>query len=127
MAFESTYLSSARGDRAQHAATHPSSSLPSARAGVCPDHVTEAGSGHWMQTPSMSVNDLLPQMDFIFHKDPNSCVPIMEDSLAAPPLPPAPAEPMPDWKNTREILVKADTSHAQSLEQLASQIQDLMG
>jgi len=113
MAFESTYLPSARSDRAQHTATHPSSSFASASVGACPDCVADAGVGPWMQTPSTSVHDLLPPMDFIFYKD--------------SPLPPAPAEPVPDWKNTREISVKADTFHVQSLEHLALQIQDLVG
>jgi len=55
------------------------------------------------------------QMDFTFFKDLNPC------------SPPAPAEPVPDWRNTRDISVKADTSHVQSLEHLSLQIQDLMG
>jgi len=55
------------------------------------------------------------------------CIPIMENLPAAPPLLPAPAEPVPDWKSTREVSVTADRSHAQSLEHLACQIQDLRG
>jgi len=37
MAFESTYLPSARNDHAQHAALHPSSSFASASGGACLD------------------------------------------------------------------------------------------
>jgi len=98
MAFESTYLPSARNDHAQHAALHPSSSFASASGGACLDSRSDAGGSPCVQTPSMSLHDLLPPMDFIFYKDPN-----------------------PDWKNTREISVNADTSHARSLEHLASQ------
>jgi len=98
MASESTYLPWAFSDCAQHAATYHSGSF-----------ATDAGNGGpWMQKPSISVDHLLPSADFIFYKDP-----------------PAPAEPVPDWRNTREI--SADTSHAQSLEHLSSQIHDLMG
>jgi len=126
MAFESTYVSSARGDRAQLVAMHPSSSIQSASVGVCADYA-DAGGGSWMPAPSMSFSDLLPPMDFVFYKDPNFSVPIIEDTPAAPPWPPPPAEPVPEWKSTRDISVKADSSHAQSFQQLASQIQDLTG
>jgi len=124
MAFESTYLPAS--DRAQPMAMYTSSSFASASGGAYPDCVAEtSSSGPRMQTPSLCVHDLLPPMDFIFYKDPNSCVAITEDSAAPRSL--APAEPVPRWKNMREILVKADNSHAQSLEHLATQIQDLMG
>jgi len=104
MASESTYPPWALGDCAQHAPMHHSSSF-----------VTDPGAFPWMQTPKISVNDLLPPVNFVFYKDPN------------PSAPPAPAEPVPGWRNTREISVKADTSHAQSLQHLSLQIQDLMG
>jgi len=104
MASESTYPPWALGDCAQHAPMHHSSSF-----------VTDPGAFPWMQTPKISVNDLLPPVNFVFYKDPN------------PSAPPAPAEPVPGWRNTREISVKADTSHAQSLQHLSSQIHDLMG
>jgi len=119
-AFDSTSLPCALSDRAQHAAMSPSSSFASASGGACPDAGSGGGGGGggggpWIQTPSISVDGLLPPMDFIFYKDPNPLVPL------------APAEPVPDLRNTRELSVKTDTSHVQSLKHLSSQLQDLMG
>jgi len=127
MPFEPTYLPFVYGSSTEPAALHHSSPVASASVGADADHLADNGGVLWMQPPSFSFRELLPPMDFVFHKDPNIFVPIMEEAPVAFPMSTAPAESAPEWKSTRDISVKDHSCPAQSLEHLSSQIQDLVG
>eukprot|EP00419_Tripos_fusus_P035334 CAMPEP_0172783354 /NCGR_PEP_ID=MMETSP1074-20121228/204394_1 /TAXON_ID=2916 /ORGANISM="Ceratium fusus, Strain PA161109" /LENGTH=329 /DNA_ID=CAMNT_0013620343 /DNA_START=3 /DNA_END=992 /DNA_ORIENTATION=+ len=121
-AFEPAYAQPAWGTSTQPAVPHSWGSIASSSpVGVDADYPADTGGGPWMEVPSFALHDLLPPVDFVFHKDPKIVAPIMEEAPVAPPL------PVSDWKRTREIPVTDHGCHAQSLEQLASQIQDLVG